>query len=67
MARGACTFRQRDVARAIRGAQSGGLSIARVVIDPKTGTIEVVAGEPAGQDSANDLDRELGEFERDKG
>jgi hypothetical protein len=63
MARGACNFRERDVARAIQGARAGGLSIARVLIDPNTGKIEVVAGESAGQDSSDDLDRELAEFE----
>jgi hypothetical protein len=52
MARGACNFRERDLARAIRGARAGGLNVARVLIDPKTGKITVEAGESTEQDSA---------------
>jgi len=44
--RGECTFRQRDVAAAIRAAKDAGLSVARVEIG-KDGQITLVAGEPA--------------------
>ena len=44
--RGACNFRQRDVAAAIRAARDAGLSVARVEIG-KDGAITLVAGEPA--------------------
>ena len=44
--RGACTFRQRDVAAAIRAARDAGLSVARVEIG-KDGQITVVAGTPS--------------------
>ena len=33
MARGTCTFRQRDVTRAIRGAQAAGVTLRRVWIE----------------------------------
>jgi hypothetical protein len=63
MARGTNTFKQRDLTRAIRGAVAGGLTVSRVLIDPKTGKIEVVTGSSTSEDSPNDLDRELAEFE----
>ena len=44
--RGECTFRQRDVAAAIRAARDAGLSVARVEIG-KDGQITLVAGTPS--------------------
>ena len=44
--RGECTFRQRDVAAAIRAARDAGLSVARVEIG-KNGQITLVAGTPS--------------------
>jgi len=49
--RGACNFRQRDVAAAIRAARDAGLSVARVEIG-KDGAITLVAGEPAAGNGA---------------
>jgi len=43
MARGPQTFRQRDVAAAIKAARQAGIEIARVKIE-KDGTITVVSG-----------------------
>ena len=43
--RGACNFRQRDVAAAIRAARDAGLSIQKVEIG-KDGQITLVAGTP---------------------
>jgi len=56
------TFRQRDLARAIRAAQAAGLRNARVTVDPGTGKITVEAGESQRLESS-DLDQELAEFE----
>jgi hypothetical protein len=38
-------FRQKDISRAIRAAQSGGLKVTRVDVDPKTAKISVIVGE----------------------
>jgi glutaredoxin len=46
MSRGACTFRQRDVAAALRAARDAGVDIAKVEID-KNGTITLVYGKPS--------------------
>jgi hypothetical protein len=61
VSRKACAFKQRDIARAVRGAEAAGVKIGRVEIEPNTGRIAIV---PAGV-SSNDgeLDRELAEFE----
>ena len=44
MRRGPLTFRQNDVARAIKGAVAGGLTVQRVEVD-KAGKIIVVVSE----------------------
>jgi hypothetical protein len=46
MSRRQLTFRQNDVARAIKGAVAGGLTVQRVEVD-KAGKIVVVVGSPA--------------------
>lgn len=60
MGKGSCTFRQRDLAAAIKAAASAGLELARVEID-RFGKIVLVSGK-AGE-PASDLDRELADFE----
>jgi hypothetical protein len=46
MARGDCTFRQRDLKAALKAAEQSGAKVARVEVKPD-GTIVVVLGEPA--------------------
>ena len=60
-ARGTCTFRQRDVTAAVKGAVKAGVEVRRVEID-KDGKIVVVTTKQTTE-PANDLDRELTEFE----
>jgi hypothetical protein len=66
MSRGPQTFKQGDVTKAIKAAVKAGLPVARVEVSPD-GRIVVIAGKPEqGQNSgteADDLDRELAEFE----
>jgi 3-keto-L-gulonate-6-phosphate decarboxylase len=50
MSRRQLTFRQNDVARAIKGAVAGGLTVQRVEVD-KTGKIIVVVGEAGKTDA----------------
>jgi hypothetical protein len=64
MARGPCTFRQRDLAAALRGARAGGLEVARVEIT-KNGSIVIDTGKPEVEpEGKDDLDRELAEWAR---
>ena len=53
MTRGPCTFRQTDIARAIRAVRSAGLPVSGVTVDPQTGVITVATGEPKAQDSGS--------------
>jgi hypothetical protein len=62
MARGACTFRRRDVTAAVKAVKAAGCEVARAEIDC-TGKIVVVIGKPQGPDAVDDLDRELTTFE----
>ena len=57
MAARACTFRQKDVTRAIRAARAAGVDIARIEIDPD-GKIVIILGngEPDPRE-ANEWDR----------
>lgn len=50
MSRRQLTFRQNDVARAIKGAVAGGLTVQRVEVD-KAGKIVVIVGEPGKADA----------------
>ena len=57
MRRGPCAFTQRDIARAVRGAEAAGVKIARVDIEPKTGRITIVPASVSTNDG--ELDRWL--------
>lgn len=46
MARGSCTFRQRDVTAAVKAVIAAGCEVARAEIDRATGKIVVVIGKP---------------------
>jgi hypothetical protein len=61
MARGACTFKQNDVTRALRATLAAGVAVLRVEIDKSGKIILVTAGETPSA-PADDLDRELEEF-----
>jgi hypothetical protein len=62
MARGAATFKQRDVTAAIKAALAAGVEVARVEVGPD-GKIVVVTGKATEQEPVNELDQELAEFE----
>jgi hypothetical protein len=51
VARGALTFRQKDLTRALRAAVAAGIAVQRIEID-KNGKITVVAGMPDSDVSA---------------
>jgi hypothetical protein len=46
MPRGACTFKQQDVTRALKATRAAGVEVQRVEID-KDGKIVLVTGKPA--------------------
>jgi hypothetical protein len=67
VARAPSVFRQSDVTRAIKAAVAAGVNIERVEID-KSGRIVIVTGKPGEPEApANDLDRELAEWEANHG
>jgi hypothetical protein len=45
--RGPARFKKTDATRAVKAALGAGLSVSRAEIDPHTGKISVVVGEPA--------------------
>jgi hypothetical protein len=51
MARGACTFKQQDVTRALRATVAAGIEVRRVEID-KDGKIVLVTGKSAAPESS---------------
>jgi hypothetical protein len=53
MARAPCTFRQRDVAAALRAVRDAGYEVARVEIS-KDGKIVVVPSKPVMSDNNDD-------------
>jgi hypothetical protein len=52
MARGACTFRQRNVTAACKAVEAAGLSVAGVEIGPD-GTIRITTGKPQNMPTEN--------------
>jgi hypothetical protein len=52
MARGECTFRQRDVTAALKAARDAGAEVVRVEID-KTGKIIIVMRKPNGAEPSD--------------
>jgi hypothetical protein len=46
MSRGVQTFKQGDVAKALKAAAKAGVEVQRFEIDPATGKIVVFAGKP---------------------
>jgi hypothetical protein len=64
MARGACTFRQRDLTRAVKGLKAAGFDVRRVEIEERK--IVLVTSKPETPDTpVDELDRELAEWEED--
>jgi hypothetical protein len=58
MARGPCTFRQRDVTKAVKAVAAAGCEVARAEIEPGTGKIVVVVGKPTDDEKGgNEWDR----------
>jgi hypothetical protein len=64
MGHGPCTFKKRDLKIALEATREAGLKVTGVKID-KAGNIDIITGESTPV--INDLDRELAEFENDKG
>jgi hypothetical protein len=66
MARGNCTFKERDVRAAVKAVEAAGRTVQRVVIDREGQiVIDLTASEP--QKPIDDLDAELAEFEAEHG
>jgi hypothetical protein len=52
MTRTPSTFRQADLTKALRAAAAAGLHVTGYKVDPQSGKIEVVTGNPGTQDSS---------------
>jgi hypothetical protein len=65
VARGTCTFKQRDVTAAVKAVAAAGREVQRVEIDPSNGRIIVVVASPAAD--FDNLDVELKQFEAQHG
>jgi hypothetical protein len=62
MARGACTFKERDVTRALRATLAAGVQVKRIEID-QSGKIVLVTADMMPPSPTDDLDRELAALE----
>jgi hypothetical protein len=62
MARGPTTFRQRDMAAAIRAARAAGCEVARVEVD-RTGKIIITTVAGTAKEPISDLDKWLAEHD----
>jgi hypothetical protein len=60
MARRPCTFRQRDVTRALRGVKAAGIEIYAVEI--KAGAIILITTKTGANCTVEDMDAELAAF-----
>ena len=58
MARGTCTFKQRDATAAVKAVVAAGCKVARVEVEKDGKIVVVVAAEPV-----DELDAELKQFE----
>lgn len=56
MARGPCTFKQRDVTAAVKAVVAAGVSVASIEID-REGKIVVLTGKAAVAEPANEFDK----------
>ncbi len=63
MARKPCRFRERDIARAVRGARSAGIEVGSIEIDTD-GKIVVNVGRDNPKQQTNTADRVLQQLER---
>ena len=52
MSRGPCTFKQRDITKAVKAVVAAGVQIERVEVD-KDGKISVVTAKPIGSAAAS--------------
>lgn len=56
----AAAFRQADVTRTLKSVAAAGVQVAKVVIHPGSGCIEIIMGTPAAnQGGANEWDEVL--------
>jgi hypothetical protein len=63
--RGALTFRQSDVTRAVKAVVAAGVEVVRVEVD-RQGRISVIAGKPSGQSGDEPPSNEWDEIINDK-
>ena len=56
MPKGNLAFKERDARRAIRAVTKEGIAVDRVVIDPRTGNIVVIAKPGPEDNEKNDFD-----------